>query len=84
MRANQMALACDGGMMLLFEMGSFDKMGQITVQREDVTALTYVRDDIILSGEVLGFFDVASIKDGNNVVTHSLQIEQAGDVNCMT
>ena len=72
MKSNQLALACDGGMILLYEIGSFDSMGQIAVQREDVTALTYVRDEIILSGQVLGFFDVATIKDRKNFVTHSL------------
>ena len=72
MKLNQMALACDSRLILLFEIGSFDSMGQIAVQREDVTALTYVRDDTIISGQVLGFFDVATFKDRKHFVTHSL------------
>ena len=70
--------------MLLYDSIQFESQGQIPCQREDVTALIYVRGHFIVAGQVLGFFDVASIVEGKNSVTHSLQIEQAGDVNCLT
>ena len=54
------------------------------MQRDDVTSMTYVRDEFIIAGQVFGFFDVVNVTEQPIVSSHALQIEQAGDVNYMT
>ena len=49
-RAKRMALACDGGMALIYETESFEKVGQVTAQRPDITSLMYVKDDVLVIG----------------------------------
>ena len=53
----------------------------MTVQQPDITALHFVRNDILTVGQVLGYLDVLSFADNKAVVTHSLQIKEAGDIN---
>ena len=50
LKLNQMAMSCDGGLILLYDIGSFESLGQVEVQRDDVTAMTYVRDEYIIAG----------------------------------
>ena len=45
-----MALACDGGMALIYETENFEKVGQVTAQRPDITSLMYVKDDVLVVG----------------------------------
>ena len=44
--------------MLLFETDAYDKVGQVSVQQNDITSLMYVRTDLMIVGQVLGYLDV--------------------------
>ena len=45
-------------MVLLFETDAYEKVGQISVQQNDITSLMYVRADLMIVGQVLGYIDV--------------------------
>ena len=57
-KTKRIALACDGGMVLLFETDAYEKVGQISVQQNDITSLMYVRADLMIVCQVLGYIDV--------------------------
>ena len=78
-----MALACDGGLALIYDMETFQKIAQVTAQRPDITSLIYARDDVLVIGQVAGFIDVFHLTETTANVTHSLQIKEAGDINSM-
>lgn len=40
-----------------------------------------MRPDVLIVGQVLGYVDVLSFADNKAIVTHSLQIKEAGDIN---
>ena len=46
-----------------------------------MTALLFVKDDILVVGQVLGFIDLISFANNRATITHSLQIKEAGDIN---
>ena len=83
MKTRRMALACDGGLALIYEMDNYEKVGQISAQRPDITSLFYVKDDVLVVGQVGGYMDVVQFTDTHATVTHSLQIKEAGDINSM-
>ena len=80
-RSKRMILACDGGLIMIYDLTNFEKIGQMTVQQPDITALHFIRNDILTVGQVLGYLDVLSFADNKAVATHSLQIKEAGDIN---
>ena len=45
-----MVLACDGGLIMIYELTNFEKVGQLTVQQPDITALHFARNDILTVG----------------------------------
>jgi len=83
MRVKRMALACDGGMALIYELDSYEKIGQVTAQKPDITSLMYAKDDVLVVGQVGGFMDVIAFSDVRATVSHSLHIQTAGDINSM-
>ena len=44
----------------------------------------YVKDDVLVVGQVTGYIDVIHFSDIKATVTHSLQIKEAGDINAMS
>ena len=82
-RSKRMSLACDGGLVTIYDVNDYEKLGQVSVQRPDITALLYVRDDVLIVGQVQGHIDVITFTDAQATVTHSLCIKQAGDINSM-
>ncbi len=50
MKTRRMALACDGGLALIYELDNYEKVGQISAQKPDITSLFYVKDDVLVVG----------------------------------
>ena len=48
----RLALALDGGLVFLYELDSFEKVGQIKVQTPDVTSIIYVNTTTLVVGQV--------------------------------
>jgi len=71
-KSKRISLACDGGLVMIFEIENFEKIGQITVQQSDITSLIYAKEDVLVVGQVLGFIDVVSFSQNKATVTHSL------------
>lgn len=49
-RTKRMILACDGGLIMIYNLENFEKVGQLTVQQPDVTSLLFVRNEILVVG----------------------------------
>ena len=49
-RAKRMTLACDGGQIMIFDLENFEKVGQLTVQKEEIISLLYSRPDQLVVG----------------------------------
>lgn len=82
-KAKRMSVACDGGQIMIFDLESYEKVGQVTAQKEEITALLYSRPDQLVIGQDFGYLDVLSFGSAKVTVTHSLCIKAAGDINDM-
>ena len=74
-------IATDGGIVKLFETENFEEIGQITVQQNDITALIYMKPSFLVIGQVKGYIDVLHFTGNKPTLTHSLYIDEAGDIN---
>ena len=68
---------------MIYEIENFEKVGQVTAQRPDITSMMYVKDDVLVIGQVGGYIDVIHFSDTKATVTHSLQIKEAVYINSM-
>ena len=44
-KAKRLSVACEGGQIMIFDLESYEKVGQVTAQKEEITALLYSRPD---------------------------------------
>lgn len=62
-------------------MESYKKVTELKCQQSEITSMLYVSDEYLVVGQAGGFIDVIRINGREATITHSLQINEAGDVN---
>ena len=62
-------------------METYKKVTDFKCQQADITSMLYASDEYLVVGQAGGFIDVIRIGGKQATVTHSLQINEAGDIN---
>ena len=80
-KGKRLAVGCDEGLINIYDLDAHDRVGQIKAQKSDITALLYVTHDRLVVGQIEGYIDVIKFTGTKAIITHSLQINEAGDIN---
>ena len=80
-KGKRLAVGCDEGLINIYDLDAHDRVGQVKAQQSDITSLLYVTHDRLVVGQVEGYIDVIKFTGTKAIITHSLQINEAGDIN---
>lgn len=71
--------------MTFYSMNDFTEVGQIRVQTTDIISMGFIKGNVLVVGQTDGFVDVVRCLEHDHYsVSHALQIEGAGDMNCLS
>ena len=62
-------------------MTTYRKVSEVRCQQSDVTAMLYLTSDRLIIGQAGGYVDVCKFNGDKPLLTHSLCINEAGDIN---
>ena len=77
----RLAIGCDEGHVYVYDMVTHKKVSETKCQQSDITSMLYVTNDRLIIGQAGGYIDVIKFTGNNAQLTHSLCINEAGDIN---